>query len=80
MVNSDETLGRCLGVSSTSLFTTGRYKIIFNRDVSVCAYVATIGLFCRPPLSPTVLRPPDGVPHEAEPLRAPLCKECAHCF
>ena len=28
---------------SASLFATGEYRVIFNKDVSGCAYVATIG-------------------------------------
>jgi len=30
-------------VSANALVTTGHYQVIFNKDVSGCAYVATIG-------------------------------------
>jgi hypothetical protein len=44
VVNANGTLARGFRAVSSSKLTTGRYQVIFNRDVSRCAFVATIGL------------------------------------
>lgn len=43
VVGSDGTLGRKNGASSSSKLATGEYQVVFGRDVSGCAYDATIG-------------------------------------
>jgi hypothetical protein len=44
VVNVDGTLARGSGaVSSAALGVDGQYEVIFDRDVSQCAYVATAG-------------------------------------
>jgi hypothetical protein len=43
VVNADGTLARGRGAAwSDSLGVDGQYEVVFNRDVSHCAYVATI--------------------------------------
>ena len=46
VVNSNGTLARDLGAVSAQKLgtTTGQYEVIFDHDVSKCAFVATIGL------------------------------------
>ena len=41
VVNSDGTVDRGKGVTSSSKPDTGQYEVKFNRDVSRCAYSAT---------------------------------------
>ena len=44
VVNADGTLARGRGaVSSASLGVDGQYGVVFNRDVSSCAFAATLG-------------------------------------
>ena len=43
VVSSIGQLIRGRGVSSAARTSTGRYQVIFNRDVRGCAYVATVG-------------------------------------
>lgn len=45
VVNADGTLARGAGVVSAAgiLGSPGRYEVIFDRDVTACAYLATIG-------------------------------------
>jgi hypothetical protein len=45
VVNADGTLARGFRVTSTArLGSGGQYEVIFDRNVTRCAYVATIGL------------------------------------
>ena len=44
MVSSDGALARGAGVVSTARLGPGHYEVIFNRDVSFCAYNASVGL------------------------------------
>jgi hypothetical protein len=44
VVNGDGTLARGFRAVSSEKIFTGSYEVKFNRDVSQCAYVATIGL------------------------------------
>jgi hypothetical protein len=44
VVNANATLARGSHVSSVVTTTTGNYRVIFDRNVRNCAYVATIGL------------------------------------
>ena len=57
VVTSDGTLVRGRDVLSTTRLSTGSYEVIFDRDVSGCAYTATIGRsspgFTRNPLTIT---------------------------
>jgi hypothetical protein len=43
VVSSDGSLGRKNGASSSSRLATGEYQVVFGRNVSGCAYNATIG-------------------------------------
>jgi hypothetical protein len=44
VVNTNGTLARSLGaVSAKKVGATGTYEVIFNRNVSACAYIGTIG-------------------------------------
>ena len=43
VVNSDGTLARSLGATSSSLLATGAYEVVFPQDVSNCIYNATLG-------------------------------------
>lgn len=43
VVSSAGTLGRNNGASSSSRLAAGEYQVVFGRDVSGCAYDATIG-------------------------------------
>jgi hypothetical protein len=43
VVNSNGTLARGNGVVSTSQLSTTAYQVIFNRNVTGCAYTATVG-------------------------------------
>jgi hypothetical protein len=44
VVNADGTLARSRGgTSAASLGVDGQYEVVFNRDVSACAYAATLG-------------------------------------
>src|SRR4051794_40503574 len=42
VVNPNGTIARGLGAVSAQRFAPGVYEVIFNRNVSRCAYVATI--------------------------------------
>ena len=42
VVNSNGTLDRGVGVTQTSRIDTGDYRVTFNRNVSGCAYAATL--------------------------------------
>jgi hypothetical protein len=42
VVNSNGTLVRGVSVTQTSRIDTGDYRVTFNRDVSGCAYAATL--------------------------------------
>jgi hypothetical protein len=53
VVTSAGILARGRGVSSATRIGTGRYQVIFNRDVRSCAYVATQG-------SAGAVNPPSG--------------------
>ncbi len=44
VVNEDGTLERAKGVTDSDRLGNGAYRITFNRDVSGCAYSATIDL------------------------------------
>ena len=44
VVNEDGTLDRSKGVTNSSRLAEGGYRITFNRDVSGCAYSATVDL------------------------------------
>ena len=53
-INADGTIARGAGVvSAENIGQAGAYEVIFNRDVTQCAYVATLG-------NPTGLTPPRG--------------------
>jgi hypothetical protein len=43
VINANGTVVRGLGVASAQRFGNGLYEVIFNRNVSRCAYVATLG-------------------------------------
>ena len=43
VVGSNGVLSRSRGVASANRTAVGRYQVIFDRDVRVCAYFATIG-------------------------------------
>jgi hypothetical protein len=43
VINADGSLARGAGVVSSANLQAGRYEVIFNKDVSKCAYVATLG-------------------------------------
>jgi hypothetical protein len=43
VVNINGTLARGNGVSSSSRIGTGQYQVIFTRNVTTCAYTATVG-------------------------------------
>lgn len=43
VVDANGSLGRNFRAFSSQRFSTGQYEVVFNRDVSGCAYVATIG-------------------------------------
>jgi predicted ATPase len=43
VVNADGTLDRDKGVTASNRVDTGDYRVTFNRDVSGCAYSATLG-------------------------------------
>jgi hypothetical protein len=42
-VDANGSLQRGFRAVSSQRFSTGQYEVVFNRDVSRCAYVATIG-------------------------------------
>ena len=44
VVNEDGTLDRGKGVTDSTRLTRGAYRITFNRNVSGCAYAATVDL------------------------------------
>lgn len=44
VVKADGTLARGVGVRDVNRLVTGRYEVIFNRNVRQCVYTATIGL------------------------------------
>jgi hypothetical protein len=44
VVNSDGALARGNGAVSAGAISPGNYEVVFNRDVTGCAYKATIGL------------------------------------
>ncbi|MGB2567594.1 hypothetical protein ACPFP2_03955 [Micromonospora citrea] len=44
VVNADGALVRGLGATSSARLATGMYQVIFDQDVSVAAYVGTLGL------------------------------------
>jgi hypothetical protein len=44
VVNSDGTLARGFHAASATHLATGTYQVTFDRDVTACAYTATIGL------------------------------------
>jgi hypothetical protein len=52
VVNAGGQQVRARGTTSAARTGTGRYQVIFNRDVRGCAYYATIG-------GPTAAAPPD---------------------
>jgi hypothetical protein len=43
VVNSNGTLARGNGVASSTRLITGAYQVIFTRNVTACAYTATVG-------------------------------------
>jgi len=43
VVNTDGTLSRGSGVTSASKISTGSYQVIFDRDITQCAFTATRG-------------------------------------
>jgi hypothetical protein len=43
VINANGTLVRGLGVASAQRLANGVYEVIFNRNISRCAYVATMG-------------------------------------
>lgn len=43
VVNADGSLARDFRAVSSQRFARGQYEVVFNRNVSRCAYVATIG-------------------------------------
>lgn len=43
VVNADGSLDRDFRAVSAQRFSRGQYEVVFNRNVSRCAYVATIG-------------------------------------
>jgi hypothetical protein len=43
VVNADGSLARDFRAVFSQRFSRGQYEVVFNRDVSDCAYVATIG-------------------------------------
>ena len=51
VVNTDGTLARGSGVTSSASLGTGQYEVIFNRDVTSCAYVTSAG-------NPGIFTPP----------------------
>jgi len=42
-INTDGTLARGAGVASSQNLGAGSYEVIFNRDITQCAYIATLG-------------------------------------
>ncbi len=44
VVNSDGSLARGSGVTSSQAFSGGSYEVIFSLNVTGCAYIATLGL------------------------------------
>jgi hypothetical protein len=40
---TDGTLARGFAVTRTARLSTGNYEVIFDRDVTACGYVATVG-------------------------------------
>jgi hypothetical protein len=44
VVNPDGSLARGFRAVSSQRFSPGQYEVVFNRNVSGCAYIATIGL------------------------------------
>src|SRR5437763_5973461 len=53
VVNTNGTLARSQGTTSSTHLGTGTYEIVFNQDVTQCTYVATLG-------NPGALTPPAG--------------------
>jgi hypothetical protein len=43
VINADGTKARAKNFVSSQLLSTGNYEVIFNRDVTACSYIATIG-------------------------------------
>jgi hypothetical protein len=43
VVNSNGTIARSSGTVSSAAFSAGFYEVIFNRDISNCAYVGSLG-------------------------------------
>ena len=52
-MNTNGTLARSQGTTSSTHLGTGTYEIVFNQDVTQCTYVATLG-------NPGALTPPAG--------------------
>jgi hypothetical protein len=44
VLNPDGSRARGFGAVSSQRFAVGQYEVVFNRDVTGCAYIATIGL------------------------------------
>jgi hypothetical protein len=44
VVNPDGSLARGFGAVSSQRLAAGQYEVVFNRNVTGCAYIATIGL------------------------------------
>ncbi len=53
VINSDGTFARGKGVNSSTNLTTGQYEVIFNRNVSRCAFIATVGSSASSGTEPT---------------------------
>jgi hypothetical protein len=43
VVNSDGSLARGFGAVSSRILFTGQYEVVFNRNMTGCAFVATLG-------------------------------------
>ncbi|MGH8910583.1 MAG: hypothetical protein ACRD0K_29825 [Egibacteraceae bacterium] len=57
LVVGNGTLVRGCGALSSARIATGQFQVTFARDVSECAYAATIGLPTTPEPEPGVLPP-----------------------
>jgi hypothetical protein len=44
VVDADGTLARGLNAVSATHLDTGQYEVLFNKDVTLCGYTATVGL------------------------------------
>src|SRR5215208_5089144 len=53
VVTGDGSLVRSSGATASSHVSTGQYAVTFNRDVTACSYIATIG-------NPGISAPPPG--------------------